>query len=423
MKCPGCGYKRKKSNKAPEWQCPECKIAYNKHPDYKTPNEYELQVTYKLIPSNEEINPKTIYLYLNSQNELEYALLDDNGEIKRLHLIDNELNDHALMIRKLLTNTESLKESHVNVLFSAFSQKGYQPYSQQPTDKSTEYKKLLQQKNKKNKQIILRCTFLASIVTLLYFYSSNSTIKNIKSINTQEASKQEIQQKTVTNEPNPIKRNNLLASGINISFISSKLYVVNALVKECRVICQAHRKIDSSCDKANEIMKEIYPNINQYKDYFSNHNIANLQEHEQKIILEINQYLADIPKEIETAKNLCQRPVQVIKPQVMKIDFISKGINLSILHSKINTADNQIRDCRLNCEAGTKAQAGCKIFINLEKEYKSEAENLFNLMNKYSININSETLNVEDKEYIRQIFYLLDDVEKERKKIIDCINS
>ena len=35
MKCPGCGYVRKDNEYAPEWQCPSCGIAYNKHPDYK----------------------------------------------------------------------------------------------------------------------------------------------------------------------------------------------------------------------------------------------------------------------------------------------------------------------------------------------------------------------------------------------------
>ncbi|MGQ3887817.1 hypothetical protein ACQUW5_02150 [Legionella sp. CNM-1927-20] len=30
MKCPACGYIRKENDYAPEWQCPSCKIAYNK---------------------------------------------------------------------------------------------------------------------------------------------------------------------------------------------------------------------------------------------------------------------------------------------------------------------------------------------------------------------------------------------------------
>ncbi|WP_245183353.1 hypothetical protein [Legionella israelensis] len=64
-------------------------IVYNKHPNYKRTNEYELQLTYKLTPLDEEIKPSIIYLYLNSENFLEYGLIDENGEIKRLRLFDS----------------------------------------------------------------------------------------------------------------------------------------------------------------------------------------------------------------------------------------------------------------------------------------------------------------------------------------------
>lgn len=30
MICPSCGYKRKKNDTVPEWQCPSCQVAYNK---------------------------------------------------------------------------------------------------------------------------------------------------------------------------------------------------------------------------------------------------------------------------------------------------------------------------------------------------------------------------------------------------------
>lgn len=38
MKCPGCGYERDGSEQVPEWQCPSCEIAYNKHPNYQGPS-------------------------------------------------------------------------------------------------------------------------------------------------------------------------------------------------------------------------------------------------------------------------------------------------------------------------------------------------------------------------------------------------
>ena len=151
------------------------------------------------------------------------------------------------------------------------------------------------------------------------------------------------------------------------------------------------------------------------------------------LVGQINQNLWDIPEEIETAMKLCQRPViqaptpQVTtiapKSQVKTIDFMSEGINLSILYSKIYTADNQIRDCRLNCEAGSSNRTGCSIFVTLQREYKSEMEELYRLIAQHSLNIHSNELSIEDQKYIGQILNLLDDIEKEREKIIECIDS
>ncbi|QBR84708.1 hypothetical protein E3983_10230 [Legionella israelensis] len=423
MKCPGCGYERRKTDNAPDWQCPSCEIAYNKHPNYKTSNEYELQLTYKLIPVDEEIKPNIIYLYLNSENSLEYALIDENGEIKRLRLFDSELNGHSTIIARVLKNSgTSLDKEQEQILFSAFSKKGYQKSPDQHADNKLEYYSLVKRKNTKRRKIILGCFLVASIGALFFTYSPTPTPAKKSSANTPEVLKNKNQQKEPVKKSISVKAVNLQARGINLSFISSKLYVVNALVKECRAMCQAHRKVDSSCDKANEIMKEIYPKVNLYKDYFRRHDINELQGQDQKMALEINQYLEDIPKEMETAKNLCQRPA-IQEPKAKKIDFNSKGINLSILYSKIYTADNQIRNCRLHCEAGSRTDTGCSIFISLEKEYRSELEKLFRIMDQYSLTIHSEELSIEDKNYIRQIFDLLDDIGKERKKIIKCVDS
>jgi hypothetical protein len=49
MKCPFCGYRRKKNDSTPHWQCPSCEKAYNKaHTrNLKDDSRFGNKVTYK----------------------------------------------------------------------------------------------------------------------------------------------------------------------------------------------------------------------------------------------------------------------------------------------------------------------------------------------------------------------------------------
>jgi len=425
MKCPSCGYQRKKSDKVPDWQCPACKVAYIKCETQRSSKKYELQVSYELKPGDSEILPDVIYLYLVGKEYVEYALLDQDNEVKRFRLFDNELGSEAKQIKKILSNTnERIDKDQEKLLFKVFSQKDYLQGVYIHRDNTLYYKKSIKNKLKKRRKILFIIFIFISVAALFYFRPQKpvSLIKNIK--NPARVYNGQNQSENFSRDVKSNKIVNLKKRGIDLAFISSKLYVVDALVKECRNICQLHREVDDSCNKANEIMKDIHSQIYSYKEFFRKHNLKDLQRSEQQLVLSINNYIENIGKEMETAKNFCNRNSIVNKvSDHEKIDFMDDGINLHVLYSKLFTANNELRNCRLYCEAGSNVLTNCSIFANLQSEYTTEVNRTIKFINSHSITINSTNVSVDDKRYLRQIFDLLDEIERERKKVIKCINN
>lgn len=415
MKCPGCNYERKKSDNTPEWQCPACKIAYNKHPKYSGNNYHTIELTYQTIPPDTDIKAERLYLYLIG-DRLEGAVLSNRGKIERIQLTDDELGKYAGDIKTTLRNPPAtLSPEQQDAIFTVTAIR-----KNQHDDKLQGVK---EQKTKTRKLIILVIFSLLFLIMITRYYPStvsNDVVKPLRS-------------NTFPTNPVSTKNHDLpTAHGFNLELIATKLSSAATFAKQCKSMCKS-QKNDEYCVKAAEIMNGISVDVNNYKEYMQVNSIDRFDDRNKMLVGQINQYLWDIPKQLETAASLCQRSViqtptyqiktSPPKSQIKMIDFMSQGINLNILYSKVFTADNQIRDCRLHCEVRSKAQDSCSIFIALQKEYKSEVEALFRLFEQYSLTINSNQITGEDKKYIELILGLLEDIEKERKKIIECLDS
>ncbi len=54
-KCPECGYERRPTDKAPEWQCPSCHIGYHKHPNVQTEPSIEIFKDRRRVPRDKPV--------------------------------------------------------------------------------------------------------------------------------------------------------------------------------------------------------------------------------------------------------------------------------------------------------------------------------------------------------------------------------
>ncbi|KTD67973.1 TPR repeat protein [Legionella steelei] len=119
MKCPECHYIRKRRETVPEWQCPNCGIAYNKHPDYFQTYNFKIKLLYKIYPKNKEIKAHTIYVYLYKNHlnieHIQFAFLNKDKVIIRLGL-GSDLFIYSAEIFEVLNSTSKklpkLQEHH-----------------------------------------------------------------------------------------------------------------------------------------------------------------------------------------------------------------------------------------------------------------------------------------------------------------------
>ncbi len=67
MKCPKCRYERKKSDAAPDWQCPQCGIAMEKYDQLMEENDQYSRDSYQESKKSEKAKKKlsiTIHLLI-----------------------------------------------------------------------------------------------------------------------------------------------------------------------------------------------------------------------------------------------------------------------------------------------------------------------------------------------------------------------
>ena len=416
MKCPWaeCGYVRQQTENCPEWQCPACKNAYNKHPDYSGNNYYTIQLTYKEIPDDRQITAGTLFLYLNN-NVIEGACLDKNNKIDRINLPLDDLKLKFNEIIDVLNNPPSLlNDEQEAAIFKATAIKINQ-----------DIEILVEQDNRKNfiyKLIILSiCIGLISVLIFNYIDSAHIKTQGATGIQTKSNAPDTTQNMLQNSE---INETNLIANGINLDFMVSKLGTAESLAKQCENICQSQHIKDSSCDKVNDILNTLSPQITQYRKYMQINSIDKLSANSQNKINQINQLLWSIPNTIDSAQNFCSEnpdPKITTEPYQVnqdKLDLASKGLHLDILYSRLYTADSSIRNCRISCESHLSSYNDCAIFIKIYNESAPQLQQLFDILHSQRDKISSE-----DNRYIQKIIYLLEDIKTERTKTDNCIKS
>lgn len=179
MKCPGCHYVRQDNETVPEWKCPNCGIAYNKHPDYSEPSQFKISVLYKSVPRDKQIKAKTIYVYIMSyrfDNEhLQCAFKDKEGLIVRLELVE-ELGEYSSEIFQVLNSSNGKLNKHQkHLIIDAILKKETlkeKEKKKEVTTKSMDEKKLFQKKFRHviNKLFdnVLPITAIIGVLLLIY---------------------------------------------------------------------------------------------------------------------------------------------------------------------------------------------------------------------------------------------------------------
>ncbi len=429
MKCPwqDCGYIRKTSDTGPAWECPSCKNLYNKHPDYYGNNYFSIQLTYKEIPSDAEIKPEKLYLYL-TDGEVEGAVLYKAGVVERTELFESDLGKDTVDIKNVLNNPPSTltSEQEAAICIATARKKAQQ-------EEIEELKEQEEQKNKKVKLIIVSVVIFIIIIVLYYFLSDDTSVK----ASTAASSSNTPFQQTIQNKFNSNDDAFLNTNGINLEFIASKLDLADSLVKQCQNICQSNHTMDDSCAKVSETIDGISTQISKYKEYVQGASVDRLSPNNKHLVEQINQQLWSIPQEFESAQSFCEHnaikaePKEVISNPAIaprkndKIDFQSMDIHLDIIYSKVYAADANVRDCRMRCEAHTEDPrrnfdtTSCSLFLNISKEYEPDMNKLMEVIQQQG----RDKISKDDDERILKIFYLWKDVEMERQNLVSCLRA
>lgn len=432
MKCPwkDCGYIRKTTDVCPEWQCPSCQNAYNKHPDYNGNNYFEVLLTYKEKPQDTDIKPGKLYLYL-ADDEIEGAIFYKPGVIERVRLYERDLGKDFTEIKNILNNPPLTltSDQEASIRIATARKKAQQ------IDEGEELKEQEVQKNKKLLVLIFSVVIFL-IIIILYYVLSDDPSEKISTSTLVNSSNMSQQQATKSEPNNNINDAFLETNGIDLELIASKLDLANSLAKQCQSTCQSSHTIDDSCEKTNAVTDEISTQIINYKKYVQGTSVDRFSQNNKQLVERINQQLWSIPQELESAKYYCEHGVEIKAKEVIsqpvvtrqeqdeKIDLPSMDIHLDIIYSKVYTADANIRDCRMRCEAHAADptrnldSTSCSLFLNIAKEYNPEIDKIMDVLKQ-----SNQKISKEDRERIRQIFYLLQDIETERQHLVSCLRA
>lgn len=397
MKCPRCGYERKITEGCPEWQCPSCQTAYNKHPAYNGNNYYSIQLAYKKPPTNIEVKPGKLYLYLIN-DMLEGAVLDKAGLVERIYLSNDDLGQYANGIQNILNSPPSVLTNEQEVaIFTATSIK-----KNQQSDKDEDTKK-----NGNRTLFLVCCLIFLSLIFFYFFSNDNSENKNTatdKKNNSFISSQQVItQNKSNTNESDLINTREL-----DLEFIASKLYLANVFAKRCKNICQSDNIKDESCDKSNEILETISTKIRAYKKYVQGNNVDGLSSKNNKLVEQINQYLWNIPTEIESAATFCNKQQKNAVDNSdssdsmrdsKKINMLDFDVNVREVQSKIEITVGFLEKCADSCVRYKKGNVNCLAHKEFYNKFSNEYEQYLDLVNKYG----RYSFSNEDQEIIEYI--------------------
>lgn len=387
MKCPWkeCGYVRKEAEESPDWQCPSCNNAYNKHPDYIGNDYYKIKLVFDDIPSDNEIEPGTLFLYLRNDS-MEGAFISQNI-VRRIIFSNKELANLSDFILKLKNSESRLNNEEERSIF-LITAKLKNLY---PEDKNT--------KPGKNFLKTLVYAFLILIFLIILYLLMSPSKSKILPITSNSHSGAKISKVS-------------LYPDINLQDISITLDEAENLLNQCRSTCK------QGCVELNQFFEKTSAQIANYRNYAQTINVDKISLKSRELIEGINNRIWKIHQEIDSINETCKEKMQESDNNTKsnELDFASVGINLDIVYSKVFYADLHIRNCRINCEINAKDSSECLKYIQLKKEYSKDISDIREF-------IQGKTVSESNKQVLDKIDMLIKDINLEHQKIHRCINK
>lgn len=318
MKCSGCGYLRKDSDSAPEWQCPNCKIAYVKN---------ECSLLWMSIPPIEQEMPKDINVayiilsgdtlyYFNRFNKspLSDAVSLDESERKTVLVILAQLKCPIKVADKLQLLTNSLSQEQKNAFkqimdnqkFSkksaawfGWSWRGNQKKKPQENpvvndepivaDSFNTFENNYLNRNLKSILFLVNLLFIMSWIFFMTYLDSRSLANNKK-------------QNEVSNPIDATSNhvNTINLAGIDLHKISNYMDALSILASDCKIHVQVYRTKDENCKKAIKLLLEIEPEFKKLDNELKNKELNELNYTDKNTVNTIYSNLDRALKDLST---------------------------------------------------------------------------------------------------------------------------
>ncbi|QMT62140.1 hypothetical protein [Legionella sp. PC997] len=384
MKCPWseCGYVRKENETCPEWQCPSCYNAYNKHPDYLGNNYYKIKLVVGDIPSDDKIEPGVLLLYLKN-GSVEGCFIE-HSVINRIPLSNKELPNILDIINKLKNPGGKLTDEEERAIFLLTARFKNYPLVNENDKTENYFKKII--------YVLLGVLILIILYIILRGPFQAQTFLPTTNTQLMNQNKAEVP----------------YLGGVNLQDISNTITEAENLLNQCIDEC------DDRCVELRKYMQSTSAKILNFTRSVRPTTISRLNSATKRLILNFNDRILKIKEKINSIKDFCKNQKKTSINST--VDFVSAGINLDIVYSKIFYADIHLRNCRLSCETNDKFSSECQEFIQLRKDFTSDINRINDVMQ-------GKTVSSQDEQTLKKINVLVDDINSEKEKIQRCLDK
>lgn len=311
MKCPGCGYERNGSEQVPDWQCPACGIAYNKHPNYHGPLNEKRPIN-KQEKSNLSVVVKLLLGFLIFLGVvLTYSAYERERRFNPNDQYKNEVYNNEIYTHKKpkIITPPSLAEASINLNFLSTKMQAAKYLAIDCREKCQSLGKFSTSCNELN--IIIESTN-TEITRLRNYYRSygravfsseelklvdgiksnlneisaegeaaNSFCKNTLPTTGDAIHEQKSHTQPAAQEPEKI---HLADKGINLRKIQYDVSIELKLLEKCAESCFRFKKIDVNCKAFYNYKSDEADDYKEYIDVVNEYGIYAFHPDEQQLI-------------------------------------------------------------------------------------------------------------------------------------------
>ncbi|AUH72849.1 MULTISPECIES: hypothetical protein [Legionella] len=315
MECSACGYVRKVTDSLPEWQCPQCGIAYVKSECGLFWMSYF--PTVKEIPESVNtayiiINGEELY-YFNRNNKFHpfsegisineperIAVVSILAELKSVISINNKQQ----LLTKSLTKDQinifrQILQRHIEIFTENLSKDQEVDNESEIDDKQSNLENNFLNRNLTAILFLLNTFFIVSWIVYLANNHSNSSI-NYKSQNVD--SKIDTKISTTTS----FRENKINLTNINLNKILNYSEAMSIFASDCKIYVQIYHKANENCQKAIKLGKEILPEFEKLDNEIKNKDLNELNYTDKQSINTIYYNLNKAANDINTTKLLLE---------------------------------------------------------------------------------------------------------------------